>query len=67
VKFQKYVVHIVLTYLAKYYDAGGEDHEHTIISGAVLAIALLDASLGMEARELLTKLLATSKQVAGHE
>jgi hypothetical protein len=43
----------------------GEDHRHTIGSGRVLAIALLDANRGDEARELLTKLLATSKQVFG--
>jgi hypothetical protein len=32
----------------------GEDNERTIISGRVLAIALLDANRGDEARELLT-------------
>jgi hypothetical protein len=47
--------------VAKY----GEEHEHTILAGRSYAIALRDAKRGEEVRELLTKLLATSKQVLG--
>jgi hypothetical protein len=43
----------------------GEEHEYTIISGKNYAINLWKANRGDEARELLTKLLATSKQVLG--
>jgi hypothetical protein len=49
--------------MAKY----GEEHEHTILAGRSYAIALRDAKHGEEARELLTKLLATSKQVFGSD
>ena len=43
----------------------GEENEYTIDAGKIYAIALWDAKCGEEARELLTKLLATSKQVLG--
>ena len=43
----------------------GEDDEDTIESGKHYAIDLHTANCGDEARELLTKLLATSKQVLG--
>ena len=43
----------------------GEGNECTIISGKLYAINLHKANRGDEARELLTKLLATSKQVLG--
>jgi hypothetical protein len=43
----------------------GEEHEDTILTGRQYAINLLKANRGDEARELLTKLLATSKQVLG--
>jgi len=43
----------------------GEGHEDTIIAGKKYAIALQKANRGDEARELLTKLLSTSKQVLG--
>jgi len=43
----------------------GEEHEHTIKSGKNYAIELQDATREADARELLTKLLATSKQVLG--
>jgi cation transport regulator ChaC len=43
----------------------GEENENTIISGRQYAIDLRKANRRDEARELLTKLLATSKQVLG--
>ena len=43
----------------------GEEHEYTILAGRNYAIALWNAKRGEEARELLMKLLATSKQVLG--
>lgn len=43
----------------------GEEHEYTIRAGMVYAGGLHDANRGEEGRELLTKLLATSKQVLG--
>ena len=43
----------------------GEGHEDTIKSGKNYAIELQDATREADARELLTKLLATSKQVLG--
>jgi hypothetical protein len=43
----------------------GEEDAVTIRAGKVHAISLKDANRGDEARELLTKLLATSKQVFG--
>ena len=44
----------------------GEEHEYTICAGMVYAGGLHDANhRGEEGRELLTKLLATSKQVLG--
>jgi hypothetical protein len=43
----------------------GEDHEYTILAGKNYAIDLHKANRGDEARDLLTKLLATSKQVLG--
>jgi hypothetical protein len=43
----------------------GEEHENTIIAGTNFAIDLRNANRWGEARELLTKLLATSKQVLG--
>ena len=43
----------------------GEEHESTISSGRIYAINLRIANRGDEARELLTELLATSKQVLG--
>jgi hypothetical protein len=43
----------------------GEEHEYTINSGKNYAISLREANHEGEARELLTKLLATSKQVFG--
>ena len=43
----------------------GEESEHTIREGKNYAIALQNANRGDEARELLMKLLATSKQVLG--
>jgi len=42
-----------------------EEHEYTIRAGKILAMTLQDANRGDEARELFTKLLATSKQVFG--
>jgi hypothetical protein len=45
----------------------GEEHYYTIISGKNYAINLRKANRGDEARELLTKLLATSKQVFGSD
>jgi hypothetical protein len=43
----------------------GEEHEYTIIAGKIYAIDLRKANCKTETRELLTKLLATSKQVLG--
>jgi hypothetical protein len=43
----------------------GEENEYTIIAGMSYAINLHKANRGGEAMELLTKLLATSKQVLG--
>jgi hypothetical protein len=43
----------------------GEDDEYTILAGIDYAVHLREANLGDEARELLTKLLASSKQVLG--
>jgi hypothetical protein len=43
----------------------GEDDEFTIIAGKIYAMNLQDANRGEEARELLTRLLVTSKQVLG--
>jgi hypothetical protein len=43
----------------------GEEHEYTIRAGMVYAGDLHDANRGEEGMELLTKLLATSKQVLG--
>jgi hypothetical protein len=47
--------------VAKY----GEEHEYTILAGKNYAIDLHKANRGDEARDLLTKLLAMSKQVFG--
>jgi hypothetical protein len=44
-----------------------EESELTIDAGVQYAINLQDANRGEEARELLTKLLATSKQVFGSD
>lgn len=41
----------------------GDKHEDTIDAGRKYAYKFQDANLGDEARELLTNLLATSKQV----
>jgi hypothetical protein len=43
----------------------GEEHEYTIIAGKIYAIDLRKANRRDEARELLKKLLATSKRVLG--
>ena len=43
----------------------GEGNESIIIAGKTFAILLRIANRGDEARQLLTKLLATSKQVLG--
>jgi hypothetical protein len=43
----------------------GEDDEYTILAGKIYAIDLHTANHGLEARELLTKLLVTSKRVLG--
>jgi hypothetical protein len=43
----------------------GEEDEYTILAGKDYAICLQKANRGDEARELLTKLLATSKQILG--
>jgi hypothetical protein len=43
----------------------GEEHEYTILAGKNYAIALQNANRVEEARDLLTKLLATSKQIFG--
>jgi hypothetical protein len=45
----------------------GEEHENTIHAGKIYAINLCNANRGDEARDLLTKLLATSKQVLGSD
>jgi len=47
--------------IAKY----GEEHGYTIIAGKIYTLRLQDANRGDEARELLTKLLATSKRILG--
>lgn len=43
----------------------GEENELTIVTGKNYAFNLHKANRGMEARDLLTKLLVTSKQVLG--
>ena len=43
----------------------GEEHEYTIIDGIDYAVYLRKANRGGEARDFLTKLLATSKQILG--
>ena len=43
----------------------GDEHENTIVAGKNYALRHQKADRGDEARELLTKLLATSKQVLG--
>ncbi len=43
----------------------GEESEQTIRAGKNYAIGLQNANRGDEARDLITKLLATSKQVLG--
>jgi hypothetical protein len=45
----------------------GEENEHTIRAGIDYAVNLRKANRGDEARDLLTKLLATSKQVFGSD
>ena len=45
----------------------GEEHEYTIHAGKIYAINLLKANRQEEARELLMKILATSKQVFGSD
>jgi predicted RNA-binding protein with TRAM domain len=45
----------------------GEEHEDTIRAGRNYVINLRNANRGDEARDLLTKLLATSKQVLGSD
>ena len=45
----------------------GENNEYTIDAGKIYALRLRNANRGEEARELLTKLLATSKQVFGSD
>jgi hypothetical protein len=45
----------------------GDVHEYTIDAGKIYAIDLQKANRREEARELLTKLLATSKQVLGSD
>ena len=45
----------------------GKEHEITIDAGKIYALKLLKANRWEEARELLTKLLATSKQVFGSD
>jgi hypothetical protein len=45
----------------------GDEHENTIISGKSYALRLQTANRGDEAKELLMKLLATSKQVFGSD
>ena len=46
---------------------GGDEDEYTIRAGKHYAINLRKANRRDEARELLTKLLATSKQVFGSD
>jgi hypothetical protein len=43
----------------------GDEHYYTIDAGKIYALRLQKANRGVEARELLTKLLVTSKQVLG--
>ena len=43
----------------------GKESENTIRAGAMYAVKLQDANRGGEAKELLTKLIAISKQVLG--
>jgi hypothetical protein len=43
----------------------GDGNENTILAGKIYAINLQKAGRGYESRKLLTKLLATSKQVLG--
>ena len=45
----------------------GENNGYTIDAGKIYALRLRNANRGEEARELLTKLLATSKQVFGSD
>jgi hypothetical protein len=45
----------------------GEEHENTIDAGKIYALRLRNADRREEARELLMKLLATSKQVFGSD
>jgi hypothetical protein len=45
----------------------GEEHEYTIDAGKIYALRLQTANCREEARELLMKLLATSKQVFGSD
>ena len=45
----------------------GKENEYTIWAGKSYAIELQEANRRKEARELLTKLLATSKQVLGSQ
>jgi hypothetical protein len=45
----------------------GENNEYTIDAGKIYALRLRNANRGEEARELLTKMLATSKQVFGSD
>ena len=43
----------------------GKKNDYTIRAGKILAMTLQDQNRGGEARELLAKILATSKQVYG--
>ena len=45
----------------------GDEHENTIVAGKNYALRLQKADRREEARELLMKLLATSKQVFGSD
>jgi ADP-ribosylglycohydrolase len=45
----------------------GEENEYTIRTGRQYAIDLHKANREMEARDLMTKLLVTSKQVLGSD
>ena len=45
----------------------GEEHEYTIDAGKNYAVNLCKANRETEANELLTKLIATSKQVFGSD
>jgi len=45
----------------------GEENDYTIIAGKIYALRLQEANRREEARVLLIKLLATSKQVFGSE